>query len=102
MDANGDLFGITNGTLLNQGTVFEIKKTAGGYASTPTTVVSFDSLEHPQGSLIADSNGDLFGTIPDGGVNGDGTVFEITGTGFVPGGRRSRRRASASCFRPTA
>jgi uncharacterized repeat protein (TIGR03803 family) len=86
MDANGDLFGITNGTLLNQGTVFEIKKTAGGYASTPTTVISFDSLEHPQGSLIADSNGDLFGTIPDGGVNGDGTVFEITGTGFVPGG----------------
>ena len=46
------------------GTVFEIVKTAGGYASTPTTLVSFNGTngERPEGGLIADSNGDLFGT----------------------------------------
>jgi uncharacterized repeat protein (TIGR03803 family) len=86
MDANGNLFGMTDGTLLNKGTVFEIKRTASGYANTPTTLVSFNSLDHPQGSLIADSHGDLFGTTESGGANGEGTVFEITDSGFVPGG----------------
>ena len=46
------------------GTVFEIAKTAHGYASTPTTLVSFNGTNgaYPYGSLIADANGDLFGT----------------------------------------
>ena len=46
------------------GTVFEIAKTATGYASTPTTLVSFNGADGgvPAGSLIADANGDLFGT----------------------------------------
>jgi hypothetical protein len=40
-DAHGDLFGTT---VLGggAGTVFEIVKTANGYASTPTTLVSFN------------------------------------------------------------
>jgi uncharacterized repeat protein (TIGR03803 family) len=87
-DANGDLFGTTvDGGASNDGTVFEIPKTASGYASTPTTLVSFDGTNgaNPDafGSLIADANGDLFGTTSNGGANGDGTVFEITGSGFV-------------------
>ena len=46
------------------GTVFEIAKTAHGYASTPTTLVSFNGTDgaSPVGSLIADAHGDLFGT----------------------------------------
>jgi uncharacterized repeat protein (TIGR03803 family) len=80
MDGNGDLFGVTDGTLLNPGTVFEIKKTASGYASAPTTLVSFNPLDGPRGGLIADADGDLFG------ANDDGAVFEITDSGFVPGG----------------
>ena len=63
--------------------MFEIKKTAGGYASTPTTLISFtggaDGAE-PKGSLIADTNGDLFGTTRFGGANGAGAVFEIAKT----------------------
>jgi uncharacterized repeat protein (TIGR03803 family) len=86
MDANGDLFGMTDGTLLNKGTVFEIKKTASGYANTPTTLVSFNSLDSPRGGLLADASGDLFGTTESGGAHGGGTVFEVTGSGFVPGG----------------
>ncbi len=66
----------------NDGTVFEIAKTAGGYASTPTTLVSFNGSDgaSPRGSLIADASGDLFGTTELGGANGDGTVFEIAKT----------------------
>ena len=85
-DANGNLFGTTqNGGASGVGTVFEIAKTATGYASTPTTLVSFDNSDggQPRGSLIADAAGNLFGTTQDG--NGNGTVFEIakTTTGFA-------------------
>jgi uncharacterized repeat protein (TIGR03803 family) len=82
-DANGDLFGTSNGSGdPNDGTVFEIVKTAGGSASTPTALVSFNGANgaFPDGSLIADANGDLFGTTTEGGANGDGTVFEIVKT----------------------
>jgi len=84
-DANGNLFGTTSeGGRFGAGTVFEIVKTAGGYASTPTVLASFDgtSARHPLASLIADANGNLFGTtgsgpLGNGTVFGYGTVFEI-------------------------
>ena len=97
-DANGDLFGTTEGGGVNDfGTVFEIPKTRAGYASTPTTLASFNGANGASlmGSLIADANGDLFGTTFTGGAdsrfatgfggNGDGTVFEIkkTPTGYA-------------------
>ena len=96
-DAHGDLFGTTsrggaNGNSFESGTVFEIVKTATGYASTPTTLVSFNGANgaQPLGSLIADAQGDLFGTTSQGGGANDvgnndaGTVFEIvkTATGY--------------------
>ena len=34
--------------------------------------------------LIADSKGTLFGTTPSGGASDDGTVYKLSGTGFVP------------------
>jgi uncharacterized repeat protein (TIGR03803 family) len=43
----------------------------------------------PQGSLIADNKGDLFGTTASGGANNDGTVFEITKAGSASGRDRS-------------
>ena len=91
-DANGDLFGTTsgvdsNGNTITDGTVFEIKRTAAGFASVPITLVSFngDNGKTPYASLIADASGHLFGTTYLGGANGDGTVFEITDSGFVTG-----------------
>ena len=83
-DANGNLFGTTEGGgAYGLGTVFEIAKTATGYANTPTTLVGFNGANgaNPLGSLIADAKGDLFGTTPGGGANNDGTVFEIVKTG---------------------
>jgi hypothetical protein len=54
-----------------------------GYASAPTTLVSFDGADgrSPRASLIADANDDLFGTT----AAGNGTMFEITDSGFVTG-----------------
>jgi uncharacterized repeat protein (TIGR03803 family) len=82
-DANGNLFGTTSGGgASGDGTVFEIAKTASGYANTPTTLVSFNGSNgaEPVSSLIADSNGNLFGTTSVGGATGNGTVFEVAKT----------------------
>jgi uncharacterized repeat protein (TIGR03803 family) len=87
-DAHGDLFGTTRfGGANGDGTVFEIAKTATGYASTPTTVVNMNGSSGylTENSLIADAHGDLFGTTQIGGANltptgGYGTVFEIAKT----------------------
>ncbi len=84
VDAAGNLFGTTFqlGTS-HYGTVFEIAKSSGGYASTPTTLVDFNGAngQSPYGGLIADSHGDLFGTTS-GGTGNLGAVFELTGTGY--------------------
>jgi len=83
-DAAGDLFGTTySGGATGDGTVFELVNNGGGYASTPTTVASFNggNGQYPHASLIADAAGDLFGTTFEGGANNDGTVFEIAKTG---------------------
>ena len=85
-DAAGDLFGTTQhggayGGPTGYGTVFELVKTGAGYASTPTTLVSFNGTDgaDPYGGLIADAAGDLFG------VTQSGTVYEIvkTGSGYA-------------------
>ncbi len=92
-DANGNLFGTTDGGGLNdEGTVFEIQNTgtvaAPVYATAPTTLVTFTWSDgvHPEAGLIADANGDLFGTTEEAGAGpagGSGTVFEIKNTGTV-------------------
>jgi uncharacterized repeat protein (TIGR03803 family) len=89
-DANGDLFGTTGkGGSNNDGTVFELVNNNGAY--TLNTLVNFNGIDGaiPKASLIADANGNLFGTTqaggpgPAGGPNYVGTVFEITNSGFV-------------------
>jgi uncharacterized repeat protein (TIGR03803 family) len=83
-DAAENLFGTTEaGGANNDGTVFEI---AAG-SDTITTIASFDFHAQgpvgPNGALIADSAGDLFGTTGVGGSAAGGTVFEVTGSGFL-------------------
>jgi uncharacterized repeat protein (TIGR03803 family) len=88
IDAAGDLFGTTaSGGAGGWGTVFEIPKTSTGY-STLITLASFNLANGatPQGTLIADAAGDLFGTTYGvGAINNSGTVFEIlkTSTGYA-------------------
>jgi uncharacterized repeat protein (TIGR03803 family) len=95
MDGSGNLYGTTYGTppgrrVLNDGTVFEVAKGS----ATITTLASFDGTDgaNPDGALILDSGGNLYGTTVLGGptwnptkhVYGDGTVFEVAkGSGTV-------------------
>jgi hypothetical protein len=83
-DANGDLFGTTSyGGEYGSGVVFELVNTGTGYASAPVTILSFQGAPggaNPDGGVILDANGDLFGTTVNGGTNGSGTVFEIANT----------------------
>jgi uncharacterized repeat protein (TIGR03803 family) len=76
MDSSGDLFGITTGGGANlAGTVFELVHGS----NTITTLASFDfnNGPDPNGGLVMDSSGDLFGTTYSGGPNNDGVVFEV-------------------------
>jgi uncharacterized repeat protein (TIGR03803 family) len=83
-DSVGNLFGTTlNGGPTDDGTVFEI---ANG-TTTITTLATFNSTTggaNPQGGLVEDANGNLFGTTAYGGLPGDGSVFEVAaGSGTV-------------------
>jgi hypothetical protein len=50
--------------------------------ATLNTLFGFNDTDggFPLGSLIADADGDLFGTTRDGGTYGYGTVFELVNT----------------------
>jgi uncharacterized repeat protein (TIGR03803 family) len=82
MDANGNLFGTTDGGGdFSAGTVWELKYGSG----TITTLASFNSSGpvFPSG-LVMDSAGNLFGTSNLGGSAGKGSVFEVVkGSGMV-------------------
>lgn len=80
-DASGNLYGTTNnGGANGAGTVFQFS--AAGH--TLTTLASFVDTNgvNPQAGLVADPTGNLYGTTYGGGENSDGTVFEVTGSGF--------------------
>ena len=101
-DANGDLFGTTNPRRRERlGTVFEIAKTAAGYASTPTTLVSFNGTNgaYPLGSLIADANGDLFGTTNAAAPTRRHGVRDHRTAASLPRPRRCPRQQPTSCGR---
>jgi uncharacterized repeat protein (TIGR03803 family) len=81
MDANGNLYGTTSaGGTSQNGTVFEL---AAGSA-TITTLAFLNGTEgaHPDGGLVVDGSGNLYGTTHDGGA-GYGTVFELPGVALA-------------------
>ena len=61
---------------------------AGSASAAPTETVlhSFTGSDgaNPYAGLIADRAGNLYGTTLGGGASGNGVVFELTGTGFIP------------------
>jgi uncharacterized repeat protein (TIGR03803 family) len=87
-DTSGNLYGTTtSGGASGNGVVFKLAPGGG----TETVLYSFCSLPSCSdgaipfnGSLIADSSGNLYGTtLRGGGAARVGVVFELTGTGFV-------------------
>jgi len=77
---NGRLYGTTVGGIQNRGTIFSI-----GTDSTFTPLHSFaggaGDGDSPRGSLLAASDGNLYGTTELGGANGAGTVYRVTQDG---------------------
>ena len=89
IDAEGNLYGTTvSGGANNSGTVFELSPSGGGYQE--TVLYNFCSAggsdctdgKGPWSGVVADADGDLFGTANTGGANqinsiGAGVVFEL-------------------------
>jgi uncharacterized repeat protein (TIGR03803 family) len=76
MDSNGNLYGTTReGGDYGSGTVFEIAQGSG----TITTLLPFNGSNgaNPWCPLLMDASGNLYGTTPGGGANGQGTIFEV-------------------------
>ncbi len=79
-DSAGNLYGTTNaGGAHDYGTVFELTpKAGGGWIEEVLYSFNLDGADaaYPDGGLILDSAGNLYGTA-NGGAYGDGTVFEL-------------------------
>jgi len=76
LDGNGNLYGTTeNGGANDDGTIFEV--VSGSDAI--TTLATFDATNgsSPQGGVVMDGSGNLYGTTEYGGANGDGTIFQL-------------------------
>jgi len=82
-DAAGNLFGTTRvGGAYGDGDVFELAAATTNIA----TLASFDGTNGDESfaNLIADAAGNLYGTTVNGGTNGGGgTIFQLSGSGFV-------------------
>jgi uncharacterized repeat protein (TIGR03803 family) len=77
IDAAGNLYGTTpNGGPGNFGIVFELSPGASGW--TETILHHFGGVFRPQGGLVFDPQGNLYGTANGGGPSGCGGVFELT------------------------
>jgi uncharacterized repeat protein (TIGR03803 family) len=82
-DSAGNLYGTTasGGSANNAGTVFQLKPPSKKTKVwTLNTLAIFDNAngKNPDGSLIFDSIGNLYGTTSIGGQYGYGTVFQLT------------------------
>jgi uncharacterized repeat protein (TIGR03803 family) len=83
-DAAGNLYGTTQGggEGLGYGVVFELSPSHGSWAETVLLTFTNADGAYPQGDLIFDAAGNLFGTAANGGNAGCGptcgSVFELT------------------------
>ncbi|HUI83550.1 MAG TPA: choice-of-anchor tandem repeat GloVer-containing protein [Candidatus Binatia bacterium] len=84
-DSNGNLYGTTiagggaSACANGCGTVYQLTPSGSGW--TEHVIYSFtdgDDGETPIGNLIVDAAGNLYGTASEAGINGGGTVFELS------------------------
>ena len=81
-DANGNLFGTTQwGGTNGSGTIWKVSKA--GVFSVVYNFVGYNDGEGPNGSVVFDAGGNLYGTAQYGGTQGSGTVWKMTPGGVV-------------------
>ena len=83
LDAHGNLFGTTSlGGIYGGGVVYELSHSSTGW--TQTVLYTFQGQsdgQNPVGGVVLDEAGNLYGTTFDGGINGGGTVYELSPSG---------------------
>ena len=81
-DAQGNFYGTTSsGGSGHNGAVYQLSLNKGGKSWTQTTLYAFTGGNdggNPQAGLVADSQGNLYGTTYAGGANGEGVVFQLS------------------------
>jgi uncharacterized repeat protein (TIGR03803 family) len=81
-DGRGNLYGGTSlGGPNNQGCIFELSPSQGGWQLTILHSFSGPDGAGPGGALIFDKSGNLYGTTVTGGAYEAGTVFELSPSG---------------------
>jgi uncharacterized repeat protein (TIGR03803 family) len=79
-DSSGNLYGMTStGGSGGGGTVFSLLPSGGSWSF--SVLYAFSTLVQPTGSLIIDTNGNLYGLTNSGGTFGFGSVFKLTRSG---------------------
>jgi hypothetical protein len=77
----GSLYGATfHGGTYDQGAVVELKRPAPGGSWTTSVIYSFHGDgdgTNPEGGLVVDSKGTIYGSTNSGGLYGCGTVFQL-------------------------
>ncbi len=85
LDGSGNLYGMTPyGGSLGAGTVFSVKTDGTSFQPLHSFTGGASDGSNPQGSLILDGAGNLYGTTMNGGMTDIGTVFSLKtdGTAF--------------------
>jgi len=79
---DGNLYGVNIDQGLGQGTVFQLVPSGSGWnLNVLREFMGESDGDEPLGGLIFDSAGNLYGTTSQGGLNGGGTVFEMSPAG---------------------
>ena len=80
VDARGNLYGTSSlGGANGGGVVYELSPSGSGWKQ--SVLYTFQGLsdgQNPVGGVVLDPAGNLYGTTFDGGVNGGGTVYELS------------------------
>ena len=81
LDSAGNLYGTAYGGSGGKGIVYELSPSTGGWAL--SVLYSFNGSEGngPEGPLVADPAGNLYGITASGGSADEGTVFRLTQPG---------------------
>jgi uncharacterized repeat protein (TIGR03803 family) len=83
VDDHGNLYGTTSlGGANGGGVVYELSPSGSGWKQ--TVLYTFQGLsdgQNPVGGVVLDPAGNLYGTTFDGGINGGGTVYQLSPSG---------------------